>query len=73
MTEDQWYYYHRGERQGPVTEEQLKQLASEGKLDPTDNVSKPGMKDWVQAGNFEAITNGTRDALQRIQSIRNQK
>jgi hypothetical protein len=50
MTEDQWYYYHGGERQGPVTEEQLKQLASEGKVDPTDNVSKPGMTDWVQAG-----------------------
>jgi 2-dehydro-3-deoxyphosphogluconate aldolase/(4S)-4-hydroxy-2-oxoglutarate aldolase len=35
--------------------------------------SKLVRKDWVQAGNFEGIANGTRDALQRIQSIRSQK
>jgi hypothetical protein len=43
---DQWYYAQQGQRQGPVAEEQLKQLASSGQLKPTDKVWKQGMTAW---------------------------
>jgi hypothetical protein len=43
---DQWYYAQQGQRQGPVAEEQLKQLASSGQLKPTDKVWKQGMAAW---------------------------
>ncbi|WP_193788975.1 DUF4339 domain-containing protein [Zavarzinella formosa] len=45
----EWFYSVGDTRQGPVTEEQLRQLAAEGSLKPTDLVWKDGMPDWVEA------------------------
>ena len=46
---DQWYYAQQGQRQGPVAEEELKQLAAAGQLKPTDKVWKNGMAAWQPA------------------------
>ena len=47
---DQWYYTQNDERQGPVTPEELKELANAGQLKPDDLIWKKGMKDWIEAG-----------------------
>jgi len=47
--EDQWYYSEQKQRMGPVSEGQLKQLASTGQLKPTDLVWKKGMASWRAA------------------------
>ena len=47
---DQWYYAHGGERLGPVSQEQLRELASSGQLQASDLVWQEGMADWTPAG-----------------------
>ena len=47
--ETQWYYSENNQRRGPVTEEELKQLAASGQLKPTDKVWKKGMGSWGPA------------------------
>lgn len=44
-----WFYSVGDSRQGPVTELDLKGLAADGRLKPTDLVWKDGMPDWVEA------------------------
>jgi tetratricopeptide (TPR) repeat protein len=51
----EWYYSKDGERQGPVTPQQLKQLAASGDLQPTDLIWKEGMDDWVQASKVKRL------------------
>jgi serine/threonine protein kinase len=46
---DQWFYSRGGQQFGPVSAEQLKQLAASRQLAPTDLLWKEGMKDWAQA------------------------
>lgn len=50
---DQWYYTERGQRRGPVSENDLGQLAASGQLKPSDLVWKRGMASWEQAGRFD--------------------
>jgi hypothetical protein len=37
-----------GEKRGPVSDHELKRLASEGTLKPTDLIWREGMSDWKQ-------------------------
>lgn len=57
----QWYYKKDGEKQGPVTSEQLKELATSGELQRTDSVWREGMIKWAKAkaikGLFAAVAN----------------
>jgi len=53
---DQWYYTQNDERQGPVTPEQLKQLATSGQLQPTDLIWAKGMPNWVPAQTIKGLT-----------------
>ena len=46
---EQWYYAQQGQRKGPVSEEQIRQLMSSGQIQPTDLVWKQGMAQWTQA------------------------
>jgi uncharacterized RDD family membrane protein YckC len=41
-----WYYALNGQQQGPVTEQDLAQLASTGSVQPTTLVWREGMGDW---------------------------
>ncbi|WP_417379452.1 GYF domain-containing protein [Gimesia sp.] len=45
----EWYYTKEGERQGPITSKQLKQLAVSGEIQPTDLVWTEGKDDWKPA------------------------
>lgn len=45
-----WYYEHRGEQRGPVTEEELHALLRAGTVTRDTNVWTDGMADWQPAG-----------------------
>ena len=44
-----WYYGHDSQRHGPVSSEELKELAASGQLLRDDLVWKEGMKAWAAA------------------------
>jgi hypothetical protein len=46
---EQWHYSRGGKRAGPVSPAELKHLASNGQLLPSDMVWKEGMPDWLPA------------------------
>lgn len=50
-----WFYSAGDTRQGPVTELELRRLAMEGKVKPSDLVWKDGMPDWVEARTVDAL------------------
>jgi len=51
----QWYYSKNGQRQGPVSSEQLRQLAASGQLQPSDSVWKEGMSQWTEAQRMKGL------------------
>ena len=64
----EWYYSHAGQRLGPVSTDQLKDLAAAGQLGPDDLVWKDGMENWVPAGKvkkFELRARAQADASAR--------
>lgn len=50
-----WYYAKGGQRHGPVTEEQLRQLADSGQIQSTDLVWRNGMAEWQKVGSIEGV------------------
>lgn len=50
-----WYYAKGAERNGPVTEQQLHQLAASGQIQPTGLVWQEGMTQWQQAGSIQGL------------------
>lgn len=50
-----WFYSEGSERKGPVTEDELRRLVSEGQLKPADLVWRDGMADWVEARTVQAL------------------
>ena len=52
---NEWFYAKNGQQNGPVTLEQLRQLARSGGLDAKDLVWNSSMKDWEPAGQVEGI------------------
>ena len=51
----QWYYTKNGQKIGPITDADLKQLAISGNLSPSDQVWKEGMAGWTTAGNLKGL------------------
>jgi len=51
----QWYYVKNGQRQGPVSTDQIKQLLASGQLQPSDLAWKEGMSQWVAAGTITEL------------------
>jgi hypothetical protein len=49
MSRSKWYYDHDGQTGGPVSVSQLRQLAANGELRPTDRIRKEDMDRWVKA------------------------
>lgn len=45
----EWFYTSGGQKAGPVSSQELKRLATQGILLPTDLLWKEGMKDWLPA------------------------
>jgi hypothetical protein len=53
---NEWFYARGGQQSGPVTWEQLAELARSGALDPVkDLVWTSTMKDWVPAGEVKGL------------------
>ncbi len=50
-----WYYTVNGDRQGPVSAAELKQLATDGTIGPDDLVWKEGMAEWAPAKNIKGL------------------
>lgn len=50
-----WYYVVNGQRVGPITFLELKNLCSNGKLLKTSLIWKPGMANWKAAGEEEVL------------------
>src|SRR5665213_798985 len=51
----QWYYARNKGRMGPVSSSELKQLADEGQLQPTDMVLLHGRRTWVPANTVKGL------------------
>src|ERR1700693_929119 len=51
----QWYYARNKGRMGPVSSSELKQLADEGQLQPTDMVLLHGRSTWVPANTVKGL------------------
>jgi hypothetical protein len=47
---DQWYYTRQGQRFGPLSTEQMHQMALAGQLQQSDLVWTEGMAEWTAAG-----------------------
>ncbi|MHC4796503.1 MAG: DUF4339 domain-containing protein, partial [Planctomycetota bacterium] len=45
----EWYYHKNNQQMGPISSQELKQLAQTGELKPTDLVWKEGMDNWAPA------------------------
>jgi len=52
---DSWYYGDGEQRQGPVSTDELRQLASTGRLRADDLVWKRGMAEWMPAAEVEGL------------------
>jgi len=52
---NEWYYARGGEKSGPVTAAQLKQLVRSGELARNDMVWKEGMAEWKPAGTVKGL------------------
>ncbi len=50
-----WYYTRDGQKLGPVSSTELKQLAASGNLQPTDNVWNDQMDKWVAARSIKNL------------------
>src|SRR5437879_4477910 len=51
----EWYYAQDGNRQGPVPEDRLRELAAAGRLRPDDLVWQDGMPDWTPASRVPGL------------------
>lgn len=52
---DQWHVTRNQQRLGPFTSAQLRQMAADGSLLPTDLVLKAGSQKWVAASNVKGL------------------
>lgn len=50
-----WHYARHGERHGPITAAQLKELATTGQLTPDDLVWREDMTEWRKASTFKGL------------------
>jgi GYF domain 2 len=50
-----YYYAHQGKTLGPVSADELRALAADGKLRPEDSLWKQGMPEWVPAGKIRGL------------------
>ena len=53
---DHWYYAKQGQRLGPISSQNLKQLAASGQISPTDLIWRKGMANWAPAEKVKGLT-----------------
>jgi hypothetical protein len=54
----EWYYSSSGQKVGPVSENQIRQLAASGKLAASDLIWRAGQPNWVSAGSVPGLFPG---------------
>jgi hypothetical protein len=59
----EWLYSHNGKEHGPVSTDQLKELAQTGALLPTDTVWTEGITTWRQASKAKGLTFATQPTV----------
>lgn len=52
---DTWYVGIKGQRSGPFTSSQVRQMAARGELGPGDMLWREGMSDWVAASTVRGL------------------
>jgi hypothetical protein len=55
VAEERWHYEYQGERRGPVSSEEIAQLAASGQIQPNSLVWKRGMAEWSPAAQVEGL------------------
>ncbi len=55
MEERVWFYLRNNQPVGPMTREQMRELAGQGQLQPTDLVWREGMADWLPASSVSEL------------------
>ncbi len=55
---NEWHYAQDGARHGPVSTDELRRLAAEGALAPTDLIWKAGMQEWTPASRARGLFTG---------------
>jgi hypothetical protein len=50
-----WFYARNGNRFGPLTSQQIRELACTGKISPEDLLWKEGMREWQKAGDARGL------------------
>jgi len=55
----QWYYTRNRQQNGPVSFEELKQIAANGGISPSDMVWNPPMPDWIPASSVQGLFNSS--------------
>jgi hypothetical protein len=58
----EWHYHQAGQQYGPVTFEQLQQMAGSGQLNPTDLVWTESFADWQEARTVQGLFAATGPA-----------
>jgi hypothetical protein len=58
-----WFYTIKGQKQGPVSPQQLKDLAQQRVLSPSDMVWKEGMAEWAAASRIKGLFPPGADAV----------
>jgi len=51
----QWYYRRHGRSHGPFSPKEFKQLAASGQIQPTDEIRKDDMPNWVPGTKIEGL------------------
>jgi hypothetical protein len=52
---NEWYYAKAGQREGPISFDNLKQLVQQGQIRPADHVWKQGMAAWAPASTVDGL------------------
>jgi len=55
MSAVQWYVARHGQKVGPFTAGELKQMAAAGLLQPNEHIWTQGMKKWLEASRFAVL------------------
>ncbi len=60
----QWFYMQNGQQQGPVSSEQLKELADKGRITPVNLVWTEGASNWKPASSVRGLFSNTQKSKQ---------
>ena len=69
MSDKVWHYTVGDDQFGPVTSDELKKLAEAGKVNPTDQVWKEGMDDWMPASKMQGMFSGKPADAPKIEEM----